>query len=482
MTYVKIDKILIANRGEIARRIMRTCRKLGIKTVAVYSDADRSSLHTQEADEAVYIGPSPSIESYLRADRIISAALTCRAQAIHPGYGFLSENSDFAKKVAEAGLIFIGPDAGAIEAMGNKLVAKQNARNFGVPLVPGSDQAISLDECRHLAEQIGFPVLIKAASGGGGKGMRIVERAEDLAEAYARATSEAQSSFKDGSVFIEKYIRNPKHIEIQILGDKHGHIIHLGERECSIQRRHQKVVEESPSPIIDAELRDRLGHAAVQVGHSCGYSNAGTVEFIMDDKGKFYFLEMNTRLQVEHPVTEMVTGVDLVEQQIKIAEGHPIAIQQSEVHQIGHAIELRVYAEDIYNGFAPSTGQIISYTYPDIPGVRLDDACTEGSEITVYYDPMIAKLVAYGKNRGEALAIMNKAIDTYRIEGVKTTLPFGKFVINHPIFVRGIATTGFVDKYFKPEAINADELKEIGLSAVAIYLEEFRKLRVATHE
>lgn len=475
---MSIKKILVANRGEIARRIMRTCRKLGINTVAIYSETDRTALHTQEADEAVYIGPSPSSESYLRGDKIITAAIESGAEAIHPGYGFLSENADFAQKVKAAGLIFIGPSETAIEAMGNKLIAKANARKFNVPLVPGSDTAVTYKEAIFFAQTIGYPLLIKAAAGGGGKGMRIVRHDSELKEAFERAASEAQSSFIDGSVFIEKYITNPKHIEIQIFGDQHGQYIHLGERECSIQRRHQKVVEESPSPVVDLDLRHELGQAAIKVGQSCGYTNAGTVEFIMDETGKFYFLEMNTRLQVEHPVTEMVTGLDLVELQIRIAEGKRIPITQEQVRWIGHAIELRVYAEDIYHGFIPSTGIISSYQKPDLPGVRLDDACAQGSEISVYYDPMIAKLIAYGHNRQEAIILLNKAIDEYRIEGVKTTLPFGKFVLNHPVFLEGKASTGFVSTYFKPEAIYIEGLREIGQTAVGVYLAEFGKIRI----
>lgn len=475
---MSLKKILIANRGEIARRIMRTCRKLGVSTVAVYSEADRTALHTQEAEEAICLGPSPSSESYLRGDKIIAAAIQSGAQAIHPGYGFLSENADFAQKVIAAGLTFIGPNESAIEAMGNKLIAKANARKFNVPLVPGSDQAVSYEEALLLAKIIGYPVLIKAAAGGGGKGMRIVKHEVELKEAFERASSEAQSSFADGSVFIEKYISNPKHIEIQILGDHYGQIIHLGERECSIQRRHQKVLEESPSPMVDPDLRHQLGQAAINVGKSCGYTNAGTVEFIMDETGKFYFLEMNTRLQVEHPVTEMVTGLDLVELQIRIAEGKKLPVTQEQIRWVGHAIELRVYAEDIYHSFIPSTGVISSYKKPDLPGVRLDDACAQGSEISVYYDPMIAKLIAYGHNRQEAIMLLNKAIDAYRIEGVKTTLPFGKFVLNHPIFLSGQANTGFVNDYFKPEAVYTNGLKEIGQTAISVYLTEFSKIRI----
>ncbi|TLU98719.1 acetyl-CoA carboxylase biotin carboxylase subunit [Dyadobacter luticola] len=449
-----IKKILVANRGEIALRIMRTAREMNIKTVAVFSEADRRSPHVRYADEAVCIGPAPSSESYLNVAKILKVCRQLNVDAIHPGYGFLSENAGFAKSVKEAGLIFIGPSPEAIEIMGSKLAAKQAAAAYNIPMVPGTASAIQdRDEAKKIASAIGYPILIKASAGGGGKGMRVVEEESTFDEQMDRAVSEAQSSFGDGSVFIEKYITSPKHIEIQVLGDQHGNIIHLFERECSIQRRHQKVVEEAPSISITAGIRKEMGRCAVDVARSCGYYGAGTVEFILDENQNFYFLEMNTRLQVEHPVTEQITGVDLVKQMIRIAEGEPITIRQEDLSIKGHSIEIRVYAEDAANGFLPDVGKLHTYVKPDGNGVRVDDGFEQGMDIPIYYDPMISKLITYGETRDEAIAKMIRAIDEYQISGVQTTLPFCRFVMTHPAFVSGNFDTNFVTKHFHPDMI-----------------------------
>src|SRR6266496_2184023 len=416
-----MKKILVANRGEIALRIMRTICKMGIKSVAVYSEADRNSPHVLFADEAVCLGPAPSSQSYLNADKIISFAEELGADGIHPGYGFLSENADFAQKVEEAGIIFIGPGADAMRIMGSKLAAKECVKKYNIPMVPGIQEAITdVKLAKEIAKQVGYPVLIKASAGGGGKGMRIVEKQEELASQLERAVSEATSSFGDGSVFIEKYVASPRHIEIQVLADKLGNTVHLFERECSIQRRHQKVVEESPSSVLTSELRKKMGDAAVMVAKSCNYTSAGTVEFLVDDKMNFYFLEMNTRLQVEHPVTEMITGIDLVEEQIKIARGEKLSFTQDELSINGHAIELRVYAEDPLNNFLPSIGTLNKYLKPQGENIRVDDGYEEGMPIPIYYDPMIAKLVIWGKNRIQAIENMLQAIkDYYTPEKIK---------------------------------------------------------------
>lgn len=452
-----IKKILVANRGEIALRIMRTAKEMNIATVAVYSEADRKSPHVRFADEAVCIGPAPSSESYLNINNILKACIDLGVDAVHPGYGFLSENAGFAKKVLEAGLIFIGPSAEAIEIMGSKLAAKQAAGKYNIPMVPGTATAISdREEAKQIAIEIGYPILIKASAGGGGKGMRIVETETEFDEQMDRAVSEALSSFNDGAVFIEKYIKSPKHIEIQILGDQQGNIIHLFERECSIQRRHQKVVEEAPSVSITPQIRDEMGRCAIDVAKSCGYYGAGTVEFIMDENRNFYFLEMNTRLQVEHPVTELITGVDLVKQMIRIAEGHPLSLKQEELAINGHAIEVRVYAEDAANNFLPDVGRLNTYVKPSGNGVRIDDGFEQGMEIPIYYDPMIAKLITYGADREEAIQKMTRAIDEYQITGVETTLPFCRFVMKHPEFTSGNFDTNFVNIHFKPQMLNQE--------------------------
>lgn len=467
-----MKKILVANRGEIAIRIMKTIRAMGIKTVAIYSEADRLAPHVRYADEAVCVGPAPSKDSYLRIDKILEICKDLGVDGIHPGYGFLSENAEFAQAVADAGITFIGPDAHAIEIMGNKLAAKQAVAEFGVPLVPGTEEAVEdIDEALRLAKEIGFPILIKASAGGGGKGMRLVEKEEEVEEQMQLAVSEAVSAFGDGSVFIERFVNSPRHIEIQILGDRHGNVVHLFERECSVQRRHQKVVEEAPSAVVTPEMRQAMGEAAIQVARSVNYVGAGTVEFIVDDQLNFFFLEMNTRLQVEHPVTEMITGVDLVKEQIRIAQGLPISFKQEDLEIKGHAIELRVYAEDPENNFLPDIGTLTTYQTPQGSHVRVDDSLEEGMEIPIYYDPMIAKLIVYGDNRDLAIQNTLKAIEEYKIEGVKTTLPFGTFVLNHPAFVTGHFNTKFVDNYYHPDKKDIKSFELAAIVAAKLYHE-----------
>jgi len=464
-----MHKILVANRGEIALRIMRSAREMGIKTVAVYSDADRNALHVRYADEAVHIGPSPSNKSYLCGDKIIEACRQTGAEAIHPGYGFLSENAAFARQVKAAGLILIGPSPEAMEIMGNKLSAKAAALKYHIPMVPGTEEAITdVAEAKQRAIEVGFPILIKAAAGGGGKGMRVVENAADFEEQMHVAVSEATSAFGDGSVFIERYISSPKHIEIQVLGDSHGNIVHLFERDCSVQRRHQKVIEEAPSATITPAISAKMGKCAIDVARSVNYTGAGTVEFIMDDQLNFYFLEMNTRLQVEHPVTELITGIDLVKEQIKIARGEAISFKQDELAINGHAIELRVYAEDPANNFLPDIGTLQTYITPKGAGVRVDDGFEQGMEIPIYYDPMIAKLIIYGKDRNEAIERMTRAIDEYQITGIATTLGFGKFVMQHEVFISGKFDTHFVKEYFKPKALHTENEDEALIAALII--------------
>lgn len=480
-----MKKILISNRGEIALRVMRTARKMGIATVAVYSDADRGAPHVKYADEAIHIGPSPSAQSYLDMDKILDAATRTGADAIHPGYGFLSENAVFAQRVADAGLIFIGPSPESISMMGNKLAAKEAVLAYDIPMVPGTDEAVDdPEEANRIAQEIGFPILIKAAAGGGGKGMRIVHRAADVKEQMERAISEAKSSFGDGSVFIEKYIESPRHIEVQVLSDNHGNDLYLFERECSIQRRHQKVIEEAPSSVLTPELRSEMGKAAVRVAKSCDYSGAGTVEFLLDINRKFYFLEMNTRLQVEHPVTEMITGIDLVEEQIRIARGEALRFDQEDLSINGHAIELRVYAEDPFSDFMPSVGKLTHYERPLGDGVRVDDGYEEGMDIPIFYDPMIAKLITWAPSREEALRRMVEAIGDYRIDGPKTTLPFGVFVMDHPAFISGNFDTHFVSEYFTPELLEDQErpLAEIAAKlAVKLYEANSEAIHLPKH-
>lgn len=462
-----MEKILIANRGEIALRVMRSAREMGIKTVAVFSEADRNALHVRYADEAVCIGPPPSAQSYLSGEKIIEACLKTGAQGIHPGYGFLSENAAFARQVKAAGLILIGPSPEAMEIMGNKLSAKAAALKYNIPMVPGTEEAVTdIEEAQKRAQEIGFPILIKAAAGGGGKGMRIVEKAADFIEQMDLAVSEATSAFGDGSVFIERYVSSPRHIEIQVLGDTHGNIVHLFERDCSVQRRHQKVVEEAPSSVLSPELRQKMGESAVNAARSCNYTGAGTVEFILDENLDFFFLEMNTRLQVEHPVTEMITGIDLVKEQIRIARGEPISFKQEDLEISGHAIEVRVYAEDPANNFLPDIGNLQTYITPKGPGVRVDDGFEQGMDIPIYYDPMIAKLVTHGKDRTEAIERMIRAIDEYQITGIQTTLAFGKFVMQHEAFVSGNFDTHFVSKYFLPEYLFDGNEEEAMIAAM----------------
>ncbi len=462
-----MKKILVANRGEIALRIMRTIRKMGIKTVAVYSEADREARHVMYADEAVCLGPAPSGQSYLNSDKIIALSKELGVDGIHPGYGFLSENADFAQKVEDAGIIFIGPGPEAMRIMGSKLAAKDCVKQYNIPMVPGIQEAITdVQLAKKIAKEVGYPILIKASAGGGGKGMRIVEKEEELAEQMERAISEATSSFGDGAVFIEKYVTSPRHVEIQVLADKSGNTVHLFERECSIQRRHQKVVEESPSSVLTPELRKKMGEAAVMVAKSCNYTSTGTVEFLLDDKLNFYFLEMNTRLQVEHPVTEMITGIDLVEEQIKIARGEKLSFSQDDLKINGHAIELRVYAEDPLNNFLPSIGTLTTYIRPEGEHVRVDDGYEEGMAIPIYYDPMIAKLATWGKDRTEAIQNMLQAIKDYRIEGLSTTLPFGTFVFEHTAFVSGKFDTHFVKNYYTPEKIKEKQKAHAEVAAI----------------
>ena len=449
-----MKKVLIANRGEIARRVIRTLKKMDIKSVAIYSDADKNALHVAEADEAVYVGKSPSSESYLRQDIILKYCKELGVDGIHPGYGFLSENAEFVRKATDAGITFIGPSPEAMEGMGYKLSAKQAVKNYDVPLVPGIDKAVeNFKEAIDIARQIGYPVLIKATAGGGGKGMRLVEKEEDLEEQMKLAQNEARSSFGNDACFIEKFVTKPRHIEIQVFADKHGNAVYLFERECSIQRRHQKVIEEAPSSILTPELRAEMGAAAISVCKACDYDGAGTVEFLLDADLKFYFLEMNTRLQVEHPVTEEITKLDLVEWQIHVARGEKLPLKQEELKIHGHAIEVRVYAEDTLNGFTPDIGTLKRYRVPSGESIRVDDAFAEGMEIPIYYDPMIAKLVVWGKDRNHAIKRTLKAIDNYQISGLKTTLDFGKYVLKHDAFTSGDFDTNFVRHYFEDPTV-----------------------------
>ncbi|MBC8475690.1 MAG: acetyl-CoA carboxylase biotin carboxylase subunit [Bacteroidetes bacterium] len=448
-----MNKILVANRGEIALRIMKTCKAMRIKTVAIYSEADKNTPFVKFADEAICVGPPPSSESYLLGDKILQICKDLNVDGIHPGYGFLSENADFTRKASEAGITFIGPSPKSMELMGNKLAAKETVKKYGIPMVEGVDEAIlDVEKSLTKAKEIGFPILVKAAAGGGGKGMRVVKKAEEFVEQMNLAISEAESSFGDGSVFIERYVGSPRHIEIQVLADTHGNTVHLFERECSIQRRHQKVIEEAPSVILTPELREAMGKAACDVAKSCNYIGAGTVEFLYE-KGEFFFLEMNTRLQVEHPVTEMISGLDLVEQQIKVARGEKLAFTQDDLKINGHALEVRVYAEDPQNNFLPDIGTLEVYKRPTGEGVRVDDGFEEGMEIPIYYDPMISKLIVHAPTREEAIEKMTKAISDYDIVGIKTTLDFCKFTINHAAFKSGDFDTHFVPQYFSDVSV-----------------------------
>jgi propionyl-CoA carboxylase alpha chain len=436
---------------------------MNIKSVAVYSDADQNAPHVQEADESVHLGASPSSESYLRQDKIIEACKALNVDAVHPGYGILSENSDYARKLKAAGVILIGTSPESMEVMGDKLKAKQAVKDFGVPLVPGVDEAITdVKAAKVIAKEIGYPVLIKASAGGGGKGMRLVHGEDEFEEQMQMAQNEAMSSFSDDAVFIEKFVTKPRHIEIQVFADNHGNMVHLFERECSVQRRHQKVIEEAPSAVLTPEMRDEMGAAALAVCKACDYSGAGTVEFLLDASLDFYFLEMNTRLQVEHPVTEKISGVDLVEWQVRVARGEELPLKQEDLSIHGHAIEVRVYAEDARSGFTPDIGTLNKYRRPLGTNVRVDDAFEEGMEIPIYYDPMLAKLVVWGKDRQTCIENTITAIDDYQISGVNTTLDFGKFVLQHPSFRSGDFDTNFIQKYLPDSSLLHLELKEEG--------------------
>jgi acetyl-CoA carboxylase biotin carboxylase subunit len=477
-----MKKILIANRGEIAIRIMQTAKKMGIKTVAIYSTVDRNAPHVRFADEAVLIGEAPSNKSYLLGDKIIEVAKKRGVDAIHPGYGFLSENANFAEACENNNISFIGPKAKAIKIMGSKLAAKEAVKAYNIPMVPGTDEAISdIPKAKKLAKEIGFPILIKASAGGGGKGMRVVEKEAEFESQMDRAISEATSAFGDGSVFIEKYVREPRHIEIQIMADTHGNVVHLFERECSIQRRHQKVIEEAPSSVLTPELRSKMGEAAIMVAKSCDYVGAGTVEFLLDEAHNFYFLEMNTRLQVEHPVTELITGTDLVALQIRVARGEELSITQENLKINGHALELRVYAEDPLNNFLPSVGNLEVYKIPKGENIRVDNGFEEGMDIPIYYDPMLSKLITYAETREEAIELMITAIQNYEIEGIKTTLPFGSFVCEHDAFRSGNFNTHFVKKYYSPETLRKkqeEEAKIAALIALKQYLKDLKLVRL----
>jgi acetyl-CoA carboxylase, biotin carboxylase subunit len=463
-------RILIANRGEIAVRILRACREMGIGTVAVFSEADRVALHVMKADEAYPIGPAPATESYLRIDKMIEVARRSGAEAIHPGYGFLSENHEFAAACEKAGIVFIGPGAVAMQQMGSKTRAREIASSAGVPVVPGTTERLAtLEQAHAIAASIVYPVMVKAAAGGGGKGMRLVRSAEEISSAFRDARSESENAFGDSEVYIEKYIERPRHIEIQILGDRHGNIIQLGERECSIQRRHQKVIEECPSPLVDTAMRQRMGEAAVKVARAAGYYNAGTVEFLLDAQRDFYFLEMNARLQVEHPVTEAVTGLDLVKLQIRIAAGEPLLLKQADIHLRGAALECRVYAEDPDNNFFPCPGKILALETPSGPGVRDDSGIYAGWNVPVEYDPLISKLITWGASRSEAIERMRRALDEYHVEGIKTNLGFFRSILRYPDFLEGRLDTGLIDRLLASDAPtapeNLDRLRAAALAA-----------------
>jgi len=468
-------KILIANRGEIALRIARTCREMGVRTVAVYSDLDRKSPHVYFADEAYPLGGKTSLDTYLAQSKLIDICRQSGAQAVHPGYGFLAENSEFAAKMEEAGITFIGPPADAIALMGSKTAARQRMISAGVPVVPGTDRPMPEEEAKKYSEEIGFPVLIKAAAGGGGKGMRRVDKSGEFRAAYQSAQREAAAAFGDSQVYIEKFLEQPRHIEFQILADNSGLVIHLGERECSIQRRHQKIIEEAPSSLLDADLRERMGQAAVKAAEACGYRNAGTIEFLVDEHRNFYFLEMNTRLQVEHPVTEMVTGLDLVREQLLIAAGESMTLQKSVPCFIGHAVECRIYAENPDNNFAPSPGMIHHIRQPGGPGIREDSGIAAGNEITLFYDPMISKLCAWAPDRLGAINRMIRALGEYELQGIHSTIPFLIRVLEHPRFRSGDFTTKFIAE--EPGLFRKDHAKLKIAALAAVILQQREKER-----
>ncbi len=465
-------KILIANRGEIAVRVMRACREMGIASVAVYSDVDRASLHVRKADEAYHIGPPAAAESYLNIEKILNVAKKCGAEAIHPGYGFLSENPRFARACVEAGVKFIGPTAEAMERMGSKTKARQAMKKAGVPFVPGSSHGLEYKETAETAEQIGYPVMLKAAAGGGGKGMRLVRSANELRSAFEAARSEAERSFGDSEVYIEKFIEDPRHIEMQVLADEHGNTVWMGERECSVQRRHQKVLEESPSPLVDPEMRRKMGEIAVRVAQAAGYTNAGTVEFLSDQHKNFYFLEMNTRLQVEHPVTELVTGHDLVHLQIRIAAGEKLPFRQDDIQLRGHAIECRIYAEDPDNNYFPSPGRITLLLAPAGPGIRRDSGMYEGWNVPLEYDPLLAKLIGYGSDREEAISRLTRALNEYFVGGIKTNISLFRRILRDSDFRAGRLDTGFLDRLLAAgpaAAANTEEGARIAAIAAGIF-------------
>jgi acetyl-CoA carboxylase, biotin carboxylase subunit len=477
-----IHKILVANRGEIAVRIMRSCREMGIRTIAVYSEADRTSMHIRYADEAYLIGPSPSAESYLKMEKIIEVAKQSGADAIHPGYGFLSENAEFARLCGKEGIVFIGPSPHAMATMGDKITARRTMIDAGVPVVPGTRQKItSQEEARKVIGEIGLPVIIKASAGGGGKGMRLVEHADRLMDAITAAKSEALSAFGDESVYIEKYISAPHHIEFQVLGDKYGNIIHLCERECSVQRRHQKIIEETPSPIMTPELREEMGEAAIAAARSVNYEGVGTIEFLVDDNLNYYFLEMNTRLQVEHPITERVVGVDLVKEQIRVANGEPLQIKQKSIRQLGHAIECRIYAEDPDRNFMPSPGLVRYISEPRGLGIRTDGYVYPGYEIPIYYDPMISKLIVWDRTRKGAIDRMQRALYEYKISGVKTSIKFLRNIMKHPGFASGKYNTHFIENNFDELVADSQacgsECEDIAvITAFVDYIDKLDKL------
>ncbi|UCC80751.1 MAG: acetyl-CoA carboxylase biotin carboxylase subunit [Candidatus Zixiibacteriota bacterium] len=468
-------KVLIANRGEIAIRVIRACRDLGIRSAAVFSDADRGALHVRLADEAYYIGPPPSTESYLVIDKIIDVAKKSGAEGIHPGYGFLAENAKFARACSDAGIVFVGPPPDAIEMMGDKMAARKAMIAADVPIVPGTEEPVEREEqAINIAKEIGFPILIKAAAGGGGKGMRIVAEESEIKSGVRGARSEAKSAFGDDRIYIEKYLARPRHIEIQVIADTHGNCVYLGERECSIQRRHQKVIEEAPSPLVDEVMRKKMGEAAVAAARAAGYFNAGTVEFLADQDKNFYFLEMNTRLQVEHPVTELITGIDLATEQIRVASGERLSFEQDDVRIRGHAIECRIYAEDPLSGFLPSTGLLRGYQEPSGPGIRVDSGVYEGAEISVFYDPMISKLLSYGKDRKQAITRMLRALEEYRITGVANNIEFHKDILKHPEFIAGNLSTHFIDEHYRPAEEPVSEIEEAAAVTVALAEHEVR--------
>jgi acetyl-CoA carboxylase biotin carboxylase subunit len=468
------EKILIANRGEIAVRVMRACREMGIRTVAIYSDVDRDALHVRMADEAYPCGPPAARESYLVKERVIEIAKRAGADAIHPGYGFLAENGDFADLCAASGIAFVGPSGSVMRSMGDKVRARQTMQKAGVPIVPGTTKRLSDDEAIEFAVKIGFPVMVKASAGGGGKGMRLVSHASEMEKALQRARGEARASFGDDSLYVEKFVEQPRHIEIQILADRHGNTIHLFERECSVQRRHQKVIEEAPGNGITPELRERMGQAAVAAARAVGYVGAGTCEFLVDKNLDFYFLEMNTRVQVEHAITEAITGVDIVKAMIRAAAGEPLGIAQQDLRIHGHAIEARIYAEDPEQSFAPSPGQIIVYRPPDGIGVRVDSGVQQGATVTVFYDPMVAKLIAWGADRGEAIDRLRRALSEFVVKGIKTSIPFHQRVLRHPVFLAGHYDTGFIAEHMAggkggPEQPGeAEEARRVALMLAAI--------------